>query len=104
MNDAETQAALERVNDRNLWSKGWFLCVVVTLFAVARIAVDWHLRGLAGKLTAGPTGSVSHGMADNRSYRVLKRRKRVSGGALFVGVYMLPVLAMQAFGPLARAR
>ena len=53
MRDAETQAALEVINDRNLWTAGWFLYGVVTLLVVVQIAMDWHLKGLAGRLTAG---------------------------------------------------
>ena len=103
MKDAETQLSLERINDRNLWAVGWSLCVIVTLYVVALIALDWHLRGLAGKLTAGSL-LVFLIVWPTILLIGLKRRQRMLGGALFFGAYMLLMLAVQAFGPLARAR
>src|SRR6266705_2429979 len=104
MHDPELQASLERINDRHLWTAGWFLCAVATLFTLAMIAEDWHLRNYTGKLLAGALVAVL--IAFPTSVITLKKRKWISAsaGTLLFGAYMLLLTAIQAFGPLARAR
>ena len=103
MEDLETKAALERINERNLWTAGWFLCVVVTLLGMVQVAEDWHLRSSTGKTLAVlfvlllVTWPIQVGIAR-------KRRRTISSGALFMSAYLILMLAIQAFGPLAHAR
>jgi hypothetical protein len=99
--DSELKASLERINDRTLWTWGWFFCVVVTLAAIAQIAMDWHLRGSAGKITACSFVLVL--IAWPLVVVVAKRNRRLSNGSLFFGAYLLVMTAIAAFGPGAHA-
>jgi len=86
MEDPDTQAALGRVADKNLWTVGWFLCAVVTLTAVAYVVEDWHLRHLAGKLTAS---TMVVFLILFPTLVALKGRKRISVSWFFFAAYLL---------------
>jgi hypothetical protein len=98
MEDPELQASVERIKDRALWTWGWFLCVLVTLSA---IAMDWHLRHSIGKITGATL--VAYLIAWPLNVGIFRRRSRLSSGQLFIGFYFLLLLAINAFGPLAHA-
>ena len=101
MDDPELQASLNRIKDRALWTWGWFFCVAVTLVTIAQIAMDWHLRHYAGKITAA--SFVAFLIAWPVVVGIARRRRRLSSGSLFFGAYFLLILAIEAFGPLAHA-
>jgi hypothetical protein len=102
MQDPELQASVERINDRALWTWGWFFCGIVTLLAITQIAMDWHLRHSIGKITGVSLVVFLIAWPANVGIS-LKRRRRLSSGSLFIGAYFLLMLAIEAFGPLARA-
>jgi len=97
MHDPETESALERIRNRNLWTVGWFLSVVVSLLILSRVYLDWHARDLTGKLEA--TGlTVFLVFLPIKLVLLRKRRKPISAGWLVMLMYALAMLAAQTFG------
>ena len=97
MQDLETQAVLDRVQDRSSWAAGWLICGVVTLLVLVRIFFDWHTRDLTGKIHA--TGMIAFLILLPGRLIVQRRGRRpISAGWLFVIAYVLLMFGMQTFG------
>ena len=103
MRNPELQASLERINDRNAWTVGWFLCAVVSVMAVVEMAADWHLRGSIGKLAGS---SLILLLVVFPVVLIVRRRsgRPISNGWLLMMTYLFVMATIQAFGPLAHAR
>jgi hypothetical protein len=101
--DPQAIAALQRINERNQWAAGWFLCVTVTLLGLVQIAIDWHSRTATGKTTAA--FFVSFLIIWPILVAISRKRGRtISSGAIFMAAYLVLLITIEAFGPLARAR
>ena len=103
MRDPESKVALCRISERNQWVAGWFCCGAVSLLAIAQVAMDWTHRTTIGKfaaasfilfLVAFPTALAIH----------FKRHTPITAGWVFSSGYIVLMLALQAFGPLAHIR
>lgn len=101
MHDPDTQAALDRIGERNQWIVGWFLCGVTTLLAVFMIAEDWHHRALLGKIAAG-TFLVFLVIVPVALVMRVRRGKPVTIAWVFSLIYIVLMMALQAFGPATR--
>jgi hypothetical protein len=102
MHDSETQAAVERIQQRNLWAVGWFLCVVVTLMTSMVLVLDWKSRGSLGKFSAISFLFYLLLWPAVLAYRRY-RKAQISAAQVFIGTYVLLMLAVQALGMFARA-
>jgi drug/metabolite transporter (DMT)-like permease len=97
MQDPETQATLDRIQDRNSWAVGWVFCALVSLSAVIRIFRGWHARDLSEKWIAGMFLGILL-LLPTKLLFDRKRRKPIPSGWLFMLCYALLMLAMETFG------
>ena len=100
MHDLETQAALERIGERNQWIVGWVSCFASSFVGLFQIVLDWGRRTTMGKLTA----ILFLAFLVLVPLTVLIRRKKgkqVAAGWTFTLGYVLLMFALQAFGPAA---
>ncbi len=97
MQDPETQAALDRIHDRNSWSAAWILCGMVSLIMLIRVFFDWHARNLAGRLEAAGLIFLLI-LFPARLMALRKQRKPISPGWVFMIAYILLMMGVQTFG------
>ena len=95
MQDLETQAALQRIQDRNQWSLGWFWCVPVSLFVLFRIVWEWHSWDSIGKAMAVVLIAILtlHPLV----VMLARRKQRPLTGQLFIATYIILLLAVLTF-------
>lgn len=96
MHDPETQAALERIQDRRSWYTAWMLCGVASLMVFVPIFLDWHTRNSAAKFTAVSLLLVLILLPVKLIFQRIKR-KPISNGWLLTMTYAILLLGMQAF-------
>jgi hypothetical protein len=97
MDDPETRAAVERIQERNLWGAGWCLCAAATFTSIVYLLVDWHNRDLLGKVMA--VFLVIYLLLWPTFVAVGRMRgRRISPASLFMGAYALLSLAVLTFG------
>jgi hypothetical protein len=101
MRETETQAALDRVNERKLRIVGWFLGGVVSLNVLMEVIFRWHHWGLLGKFTAGLLVAFLI-IFPTQLIQDLRKGKATSLGFLLVAAYMILMLTLNAFGRLLR--
>lgn len=99
MADSETQAATERVRDRQSWIIGWFVCAVVSLLVLFRIVLDWHSRDSAQRVLACAFVAFLV-LFPARLHSLRKKRSFISIGWVFTIAYVMLMLAMETFGHL----
>ena len=103
MRDSDSQVALDRIEERNQWVLGWVVCATVSISAVAMIALDWARRTPMGKFAA--VSFIFFLVVYPSAIAIRRRmRKAVTPGWVLLSGYILLMLALQAFGPLAHAR
>jgi hypothetical protein len=103
MHDSDTQLALDRIGERNQWVLGWIICATVSMLAFAMIALDWAHRTRLGKFAA--VSFIFFLLAYPAAIAIRRKMRRaVTPGWVLLSGYILLMLALQAFGPLAHVR
>lgn len=103
MQDSEDPSGLEPNRDRSQWVLGWIVCVTVSMLAFAMIVLDWAHRTRLGKFAAASFIFFLAAYPAAIAIRT-KMRKAITPGWVLLSGYILLMLALQAFGPLAHAR
>jgi hypothetical protein len=96
MRDAETQAALDRIADRNFWTVGWLWCAVGTLAAGLEIVRGWSKWDFYGRLMAGCLIAFLI-VFPVRLLVDRRKQKSTSVGFMMFGAYFLLVFAIETF-------
>ena len=102
MNDSDTQGSVSRIEPRNQWMVGWVSCGVTSLLSVGLIVADWERRALVGK-TAALAFILFLVVFPVTVLVRLRTGKPVTAGWVFSLGYILLLLALYAFGPLAHS-
>ena len=96
MHDPETQAALERIRDRQSWSTGWILGGIASLAVFIHIFRDWHTRNSTAKFSAVALILVLILLPIRLA--VLRTKQRpISNGWLLTMAYVLLMLSLLTF-------